>query len=256
VWDSGDPESERHSESSHACVHLIFVRVAICLDPSRLKTRAVSGSARALVSCSVMSSQRSSSAPARVTDAPDGAQDSSPMHAVVQSLSHSNGQGGDSPSLWVQIPPIRARLFLVPHRFRPQARVELWREYLFFAVYWDVQNAPPAMNRPHVYHTTLLRAYMPDGLDAATVLAMHGPRWANALNALLNALLFPQLAADGTLLVWLRQTPFGRHSLTFGVPTEVSFTVEPLAIAAMALVLATDSRVTFGERNAAHISWH
>jgi hypothetical protein len=183
----------------------------------------------------------------RATDA-----NSSPPPVVQAQLSNSNGCGGESPTLYVQLPVIRYKLMMTQLTFQPVLRVETWKDTVYMAIWWCPQTPPLAILQPDHWHTTLMRAGM-SRMSARVFVHAHGLRMQQTLAALMHILLAPA-TIGGNIRVWLAPPPW-RRSYTFGVPREVAHVIEPLQTAARAIMLAYDYGVSFSDESEHHISW-
>lgn len=198
--------------------------------------------------------RRSRSAP-RLSDPPrDGDTDPSPPSGDGDRLCYSNGCGDDSPSLWSQIPPIWQALLHTWLMFTPEVRIESWRSHIYIAVRWWPTGHHQIHSRAR-WHTTILRCD-PHLMDANVFIGVHGPRFGAVLTSLLNALLMPYVDHTGSLGALLGPTPFGRHSLCFGIPRSVAFVLQPLRDTAQALISSVDTFAVMRPIPPFHISWN
>ena len=168
-----------------------------------------------------------------------------------QQLCNSNGCGGESPGAWQRAAAIRGTLMNTMLFLQPVARVELWKNSVYMAIWWEPQQAPLSIMRPGNMHTTMLRCYSNGGVAR---FGQHLDAWNVALQASLNALLAPHRHGDGTVHAFLALPPW-KNSWTFGVPQHLRSIGEPLARLLEAFIKAIDAQTWFGERVAEHISW-
>ena len=104
--------------------------------------------------------------------------------------------------------------------------------------------------RPHVWHTTLVRATPVDRWSAPYL-----PFIQACLNHALMAMT-AGLRGPGGILSEMLTMPLWSRSFNFGVPRNFAQMCEALMHMGESMLLAEDSRITILERREHHISWN
>ena len=126
--------------------------------------------------------RRSKSCHPRIVVGPDRERPRS-LDVVMAALSNSNGCGAQSPKAWQRVGEIREELLRTQLLLRPQARVILWKNHIYFGVWWMPSNPPLSILAPEKMHTTVLRVYADGDLQK---FVPHLAHWSVALQACLH----------------------------------------------------------------------
>ena len=147
---------------------------------------------------------------------------------------------------------IRSSLMNTRLRMSPQVAIELWKGHVYCAVWWNPVGAPLSILQPRRWHTTILRAWLPEGQSVPQALL---DDWGMILQMIVTQVL--HFEDDNHVGAWLRVPPW-RRSWTFGVPLELMPAITPLQTTASAFIRAHETRadIRMPKVEEVHISWN
>jgi hypothetical protein len=170
-----------------------------------------------------------------------------------QPLSHTNGCGEASPTARHDVLIVRETLINTWLFMMPFITAQNWKGHVYIAIWWNpLPGCPLSIMRPHMWHTTLMRAWPSSmSLDQLVTIAQQAVNVANAIFRFLT----PDRQPDGSLRCYVVPPPW-RASWNFGIPPQVASVPPILHSFLKAVMIAHDANCEVITECDSHISWH